>query len=73
MQFYALIHGGTIKEKRKIKVEIKGENVRLISTRASPTAGPGLDPRPDRGRSSPLWLAGPCHPTLYEVVGAGDT
>lgn len=43
MQFYALIHGGTLRVKVKMKVEIKGENVRIDLLWASPTAGPGLD------------------------------
>ena len=57
----------------KVKDEIKGENVRLISFRVGPTAHRAPDPRPDRGRPTAIWLTGPCHAALHKEVGAGGT
>jgi hypothetical protein len=47
------------KVKVKSKVEIKGENVRLISQDRVQRLDPPLLSRPDRGRPTDIWLVGP--------------
>jgi hypothetical protein len=57
------------KYKVKSKVEIKGENVRLISPEwAQRPTGP-LWPAPWSGAPNPLWLVGPCRQRYKERWG----
>ena len=57
----------------KVKVEIKEENVRLISFRVGPTAHRAPDPRPDRGRPTKPWLVAPCDPRYINRGGVWGT
>jgi hypothetical protein len=69
---YVLIRDEMSKVKKykvKSKVEIKGENVRLIFSRVDPTAHQAPLTCALIGGAQPTMVGGSCHAALYKEVG----